>query len=145
MLLSFAPFEREVTGERVRDKIAASKRKGMWMGGLPPLGYDARDRKLVVNEAEADTVRHIFRCYAQLRSVRTLQQELARDRIVSKARLDRYGRACGGKLLARGALYLSCRTRSIAARSSIRTRSIRASTPPSTTSLRKLSHCSRTI
>ena len=106
MLLSFAQFEREVTGERIRDKIAASKRKGMWMGGLPPLGYDAQDRKLVVNEAEADTVRHIFRRYAQLRSVRALQQELARDRIVSKARIDRYGRACGGKPLARGALYL---------------------------------------
>ena len=106
MLLSFAQFEREVTGERIRDKIAASKRKGMWMGGLPPLGYDAQDRKLVVNEAEADTVRHIFRRYAQLRSVRALQQELARDQIVSKARIDRFGRACGGKPLARGALYL---------------------------------------
>ena len=70
MLLSFAQFEREVTGERIRDKIAASKRKGMWMGGLPPLGYDAKDRKLVVNEGEAATVRHIFRRYAQLRSVR---------------------------------------------------------------------------
>jgi site-specific DNA recombinase len=106
MLLSFAQFEREVTGERIRDKIAASKRKGMWMGGLPPLGYDVQDRKLVVNEGEAATVRHIFRRYAQLRSVRVLQQELARDRIVSKARTDRYGRACGGKPLARGALYL---------------------------------------
>jgi site-specific DNA recombinase len=106
MLLSFAQFEREVTGERIRDKIAASKKKGMWMGGLPPLGYDVQDRKLAVNEAEADTVRHIFRRYAQLRSVRALQQELARDRIVSKARIDRYGRPCGGKPLARGALYL---------------------------------------
>ena len=76
MLLSFAQFEREVTGERIRDKIAASKRKGMWMGGLPPLGYDARDRKLIVNETEADTVRQIFRRYAQLRSVRELQLEL---------------------------------------------------------------------
>ena len=61
VLLSFAQFEREVTGERIRDKIAASKRKGMWMGGLPPLGYDVQDRKLVVNESEAETVRHIFR------------------------------------------------------------------------------------
>ena len=57
VLLSFAQFEREVTGERIRDKIAASKRKGMWMGGNLPLGYDVRDRKLVVNEAEAETVR----------------------------------------------------------------------------------------
>ena len=54
VLLSFAQFEREVTGERIRDKIAASKRKGMWMGGVPPLGYDVRDRRLVVNRAEAD-------------------------------------------------------------------------------------------
>jgi len=63
VLLSFAQFEREVTGERIRDKIAASERKGMWMGGLVPLGYDVRDRQLVVNQAEAATVREIFRCY----------------------------------------------------------------------------------
>jgi DNA invertase Pin-like site-specific DNA recombinase len=56
VLLSFAQFEREVTGERIRDKIAASKKKGMWMGGYPPLGYDVKDRKLVVNETEAETV-----------------------------------------------------------------------------------------
>src|SRR5712671_4355069 len=66
ILLSFAQFEREVTGERIRDKIAASKKRGLWMGGMPPLGYDAKDRKIVVNEAEAETVRHIFRRYAQL-------------------------------------------------------------------------------
>ena len=72
VLLSFAQFEREVTGERIRDKIAASKQKGMWMGGKPPLGYDVRDRKLVVNEAEAETVRHIFRRYVALGSVRAL-------------------------------------------------------------------------
>src|ERR1700674_2726541 len=63
ILLSFAQFEREVTGERIRDKIAASKRKGMWMGGVVPLGYDVKERKLVVNEAEAETVREIFRLY----------------------------------------------------------------------------------
>ena len=63
MLLSFAQFEREVTGERIRDKIAASKQKGMWMGGFPSLGYDVKDRKLVVNATEAQTVRHIFRRY----------------------------------------------------------------------------------
>src|SRR5512147_869140 len=61
VLLSFAQFEREVIGERVRDKIAASKKKGMWMGGNPPLGYDVKDRKLVVNQTEAETVRLIFR------------------------------------------------------------------------------------
>ena len=74
MLLSFAQFEREVAGERIRDKIAASKRKGMWMGGTVPLGYDVRDRKLVVNEAEANTVRHVFRSYLALGSVRLLQE-----------------------------------------------------------------------
>ena len=68
VLLSFAQFEREVTGERIRDKIAASKQKGMWMGGLPPLGYDVQDKKLVVNTGEAETVRHIYRRYAALGS-----------------------------------------------------------------------------
>src|ERR1019366_5935327 len=69
VLLSFAQFEREVTGERIRDKIAASKKKGLWMGGTIPLGYDWRDRRLVVNEAEAATVRQIFERYLDLRSV----------------------------------------------------------------------------
>ena len=69
MLLSFAQFEREIAGERIRDKIAASKAKGMWMGGNVPLGYDVKDRKLIVNEAEAETVRRIFRRYAELGSV----------------------------------------------------------------------------
>jgi site-specific DNA recombinase len=105
MLLSFAQFEREVTGERIRDKIAASKQKGMWMGGLPPLGNDVKDRKLVVNQPEADTVRHIFRRYAILKSVRALKEELDHHGLVSKARLDRHGRMTGGKPLARGALY----------------------------------------
>jgi site-specific DNA recombinase len=76
VLLSFAQFEREVTGERIRDKIAASKKKGMWMGGYPPLGYDVKERKLVVNEAEAETVRYIFRRYQELRSVRLLKEHL---------------------------------------------------------------------
>ena len=66
VLLSFAQFEREITGERIRDKIAASKKKGMWMGGLPALGYDVQNRKLVINEQEALTLRHIFRRYVQL-------------------------------------------------------------------------------
>ena len=86
VLLSFAQFEREVTGERIRDKIAASKKKGMWMGGLPPLGYDVKDRKLVVNETEAETVRHIFRRYLELRSVRALKDDLDAAGIVSKIR-----------------------------------------------------------
>src|ERR687889_274926 len=77
MLLSFAQFEREVAGERIRDKVAASKRKGMWMGGTIPLGYDVRDRRLVVNEAEAEVVRHVFRSYLALGSVRLLREQLA--------------------------------------------------------------------
>jgi site-specific DNA recombinase len=76
MLLSFAQFEREIAGERIRDKIAASKAKGMWMGGNVPLGYDVRERKLVVNEAEASTVLIIFKRYAVLGSV-TLLRDLS--------------------------------------------------------------------
>ncbi|BDL38040.1 recombinase family protein [Methylorubrum extorquens] len=105
VLLSFAQFEREVTGERIRDKIAASKRKGMWMGGLPPLGYDVGERRLVVNETEAETVRHIFRRYCAVRSVRLLQLELAQAGILSKQRRAADGGHFGGQPLARGALY----------------------------------------
>ena len=106
MLLSFAQFEREVTGERIRDKIAASKRRGMWMGGPLPLGYDVRDRKLVINEAEAETVRHIFRSYLELGSVRLLEQRLCDEGIRSKLHRNADGSVRGGKPLARGALYL---------------------------------------
>jgi site-specific DNA recombinase len=106
MLLSFAQFEREVTSERIRDKIAASKKKGMWMGGFVPLGYDVKERKLVINHREAETVRHIYRRYAALGSVWALKEELDRDRIVSKMRVDGLGRSSGGTSLARGALYL---------------------------------------
>ena len=76
VLLSFAQFEREVTSERIRDKIAASKRKGLWVGGMVPLGYDSRDRKLVVNEEEAERVRLIFRRYLELGSLGQLMAEL---------------------------------------------------------------------
>ncbi len=76
VLLSFAQFEREVTGERIRDKIAASKKKGLWMGGPVPLGYVVRDRKLIVHQQEAETVRHIMRRYVALPSVMTLIAEL---------------------------------------------------------------------
>src|SRR5437870_3368004 len=79
ILLSFAQFEREVTGERIRDKIAASKKKGMWMGGQPPLGYDAMDRKLVVNPTEAKTVRSIFQRYLELGTVAALKAFLDQD------------------------------------------------------------------
>src|SRR5438552_9142676 len=89
VLLSFAQFEREVTGERIRDKIAASKRKGMWMGGVPPLGYDVRDRRLVVNRPEAVTVKHIYERYLELGSVRLLRNDLKRREIVSKVRVTK--------------------------------------------------------
>jgi site-specific DNA recombinase len=84
MLLSFAQFEREVAGERIRDKIAASKRKGMWMGGTVPLGYEIRDHKLVVNEVAAKTVRHIFRVYLELGSVRAVGEQLTVEGICSR-------------------------------------------------------------
>src|SRR6202162_5200970 len=86
VLLSFAQFEREVIGERIRDKIAASKKKGMWMGGVPPLGYRVQDRKLVIVDSEAEIVRSIFRRYAELGSVRLLKEELAARNIQSKLR-----------------------------------------------------------
>jgi hypothetical protein len=105
VLLSFAQFEREVTGERIRDKIAASKKKGMWMGGLAPLGFDVQDRKLVVNEKEAETVRHIFGRYCALGSVRELQKELEIGKIFSKSRMTSDGTSYGGKPFSRGALY----------------------------------------
>src|SRR5262249_5381430 len=79
VLLSFAQFEREVTGERIRDKIAASKKKGLWMGGTPPLGYELKDRKLVVNETEAEVVQHIFRRYVQLGTVAKLTVALVAE------------------------------------------------------------------
>ncbi len=105
VLLSFAQFEREVTGERIRDKIAASKKKGMWMGGLPPLGYGSGGRKLVVNPKEAETVRHIFQRYAELGSVRRLKEDLDAQGIVSKIRMTRNGLRKGGNPIAPGALY----------------------------------------
>jgi DNA invertase Pin-like site-specific DNA recombinase len=95
MLLSFAQFEREVTGERIRDKIAASKRKGMWMGGSVPLGYEVRDRKLVIVPTEAERVRWIYRAYRELGTVRLMQQRLAEEGITGKA----------GTPLGRGALF----------------------------------------
>ncbi len=105
MLLSFAQFEREIAGERIRDKIAASKAKGMWMGGNVPLGYDVKDRKLIVNPAEAETVRMIFRRYAELGSVRLLAEELAGLAIVSKRRQGAGVVLAGGNRFSRGALY----------------------------------------
>lgn len=109
VLLSFAQFEREVTGERIRDKIAASKAKGMWMGGNLPLGYDlpaSGTRILQVNEEEAETVRHIFRRYLKLGSVHALQRELQEQGVMSKQRtFIASGRTAGGLPINRGALY----------------------------------------
>jgi site-specific DNA recombinase len=106
VLLSFAQFEREVTGERIRDKIAASKRKGMWMGGLVPLGYDVIERRLAINQSEAETVREIFRRYLELGSVRLLMEDLNRRGIRSKVRVARNGKQSGGNPFFRGALYV---------------------------------------
>ena len=106
VLLSFAQFEREVTGERIRDKIAASKQKGMWMGGLVPLGYDVIDRRLVANQSEAETVRGIFRRYLEIGSVRLLMEDLNRRGIRSKVRVAKNGRKSGGNPFFRGALYV---------------------------------------
>ena len=95
MLLSFAQFEREIAGERIRDKIAASKAKGMWMGGNVPLGYDTVDKKLIVNEAEAEDVRTIFQSCLEVHSVRQLRQELDRQGLVQQRRIIRFGRVAG--------------------------------------------------
>lgn len=105
VLLSFAQFEREVIGERIRDKVAASKRKGMWMGGTLPMGYDLHERKLVINERETKTVRFVFQRYLELGSVRLLKRELDRLGMVSAAKASRKGNVRGGKSFSRGALY----------------------------------------
>ena len=105
VLLSFAQFEREVTGERIRDKFAASKKKGIWMGGNPPLGYDVGDRKLIVNPTEAENVRLIFQRYLDLGCARLLCADLIAKGIVSKRRKFADGTKRGGKPIGRSALY----------------------------------------
>src|SRR5712675_504347 len=105
VLLSFAQFEREVTGERIRDKIAASKRKGMWMGGFVPLGYDVCDRRIVIDEREAETVRYIFQRYQELGSVRLVKEDLDSRSVLSKRRTSKTGIESGGHSFSRGALY----------------------------------------
>ena len=115
VLLSFAQFEREVTGERIRDKIAMSKAKGMWLGGACPLGYDPPNdpetRALVVSEAEAETVRLIFRRYLELGSVHLLARDLKAQGVTSKRRTYRSGRTSGGLPLNRGALFYLLKNR----------------------------------
>src|SRR2546427_1040758 len=105
VLLSFAQFEREVTGERIRDKIAASKQKGMWMGGWVPIGYDRKDRTLTINETEALTVRTIFDLFLKLKNVQRVQAELARLNLTTKPYATPRGRAVGSLSFARGHLY----------------------------------------
>ncbi len=105
VLLSFAQFEREVTGERIRDKIALSKQKGKWMGGTPPLGYEAKQQKLLVNEEDAQVVRHIFTRYSILQSVNLLKAELDADGYRTKLRLFENGKQSGGRPFMKGNLY----------------------------------------
>ena len=101
ILLSFAQFEREVIGERIRDKFAASRKKGMWMGGFVPLGYDVKDRKLVVNEAEAATVRRIFERFTKIGSVTELVRALRDEGVRGKR----------GRLIDKGYVYQLFRNR----------------------------------
>lgn len=105
MLLSFAQFEREVTGERIRDKIAASKKKGMWMGGPVPIGYEVRDRKLVAKPDEAEQVRHIMQRYLALGSVPALAEELNEQGYRTKVQQRTSGPHRGGSIYRRGTLY----------------------------------------
>jgi DNA invertase Pin-like site-specific DNA recombinase len=116
--LSFAQFEREVTGERIRDKIAASKQKGMWMGGWVPIGYDRKDRTLTINESEAPTVRTIFDLFLKLRNVRRVQTELMRLNLTTKPYATPRGARWAAYPLRAVTSTRSCRTRSISGRSS---------------------------
>jgi hypothetical protein len=121
VLLSFAQFEREVAGERIRDKIAASKKRGMWMGGLPPLGYDIANKQLVVNETESKTIQTIFEAYVRLGTVAKLKQSMDAAGVVSKRRISKRKtngvetgtlRKLGGKPISRSGYHamLTCHT-----------------------------------
>lgn len=112
MLLSFAQFEREVTAERIRDKLAASKAKGMWMGGPPPIGYAPKERSLTIIPEEAGLVRRIYERYLALGNVRLVEEELRDQRIVTPRRVRRSGQTVGGRPFSRGQLYalLRCPT-----------------------------------
>src|SRR5216684_1998761 len=105
VLLSFAQFERELAGERIRDKFAASRRKGMWMGGTIPLGYDVKDRKLIINADEAARVRLIFQRYLAIGCVSQLREDLEQRGVRSKQRVLTSGQVLGGCSFGRGALY----------------------------------------
>ena len=111
VLLSFAQFEREVTSERIRDKISASKRKGLWVGGMAPLGYDTKDRKITINETEAERVRTIFRSYVKLGSLNLLMADLRKRNIVTKVRTLKTRQTVGGIPFTRGSLAHLLRNR----------------------------------
>src|SRR3954471_13025003 len=111
VLLSFAQFEREVTAERIRDKVAASKRKGLWVGGMVPLGYALNDGKLFANEEEAERVRIIFRRYLELGSLHLLMPDLRQQGILTKLRTLKTGEIAGGIPFARGGLSYLLRNR----------------------------------
>ena len=130
VLLSFAQFEREVTGERIRDKIAASKKKGLWVGGVVPLGYKVRDRKLIVNEEEAATVRLIFLRYFDLGSLSALQRDLRERGIVTRTRTLSSGRAIGGRAVTNGPLAHMLRNRMYLGEINHRDKSYRGEHPP---------------
>jgi site-specific DNA recombinase len=110
-VLSFAQFEREITSERIRDKIAASKRKGLWVGGMVPLGYKVKNRKVLVIKNEAEWVRIIFQRYLELGSLNLLMQDLRQRKILTKVRKLSSGRAVGGNPLTRGPLAHLLRNR----------------------------------
>lgn len=105
ILLSFAQFEREVTGERIRDKITASKKKGLWMGGIPPLGYDVKDRCLVINPKEAKLVQQVFQRFTEIGSTTLLYKELRLEGATSKSWTTQDGRFRPGKPIDRGLIY----------------------------------------
>lgn len=105
VLLSFAQFEREVTGERIRDKIAASKKKGMWMGGLVPLGYDLKDRKLIINQDEANTIRTLFKHYQETGTVQSVLTVTREQGLTTKPRIRKDGSTTGGCPFTRGHIY----------------------------------------
>ena len=125
VLLSFAQFEREVTSERIRDKIGASKRKGLWVGGVVPLGYQTKDRKITIVEDEARTVRHIFRSYLELGSLNLLLADLRKAGIKTKVRPLSTGRTIGGIPFTRGSLAYFLRNRFYIGQVKYKTRDLR--------------------
>jgi DNA invertase Pin-like site-specific DNA recombinase len=127
VLLSFAQFEREVTSERIRDKIGASKRKGLWVGGMVPLGYVSRDKKLFIEGEEAERVRTIFQRYLELGSIGLLLVDLRERGIVTKVRHLSDGRTVGGIPSPEAPSPTSCATGSTSARWPSRAKSARAS------------------